>query len=371
MWFSPSTLFDRTEHLKVFFSSSTLNITFYISGHGFGHASRSIELIRALTGKSADLRVVVKTMAPEWLFDLAQLRGVTYQAFDTDVGMTQTDSLTMDVAETARRAADFYRDFDRRVDEEAASLRAGNAGLVLGDIPPLAHAAAARAGIPSIAIGNFTWDWIYEGYATFERDAPGVIQTIRDAYRHAGRALRLPMHGGFATFADVVDIPMIARRSTRSRGDTRRLMNIAGDRRFVLASFGGYGLDIPFEEIARRERLTVLSPGAALPPPLTYQDLVAAADVVITKPGYGIISECVANETPLLYTSRGPFAEYDVFVAEMPRVLRCRFMPQDDLRSGRWRPHIDALLAQSAPPGCAAVNGAAMAAETILDLVNG
>ena len=41
-----------------------------------------------------------------------------------------------------------------------------------------------------------------------------------------------------------------------------------------------------------------------------YEDLVRAVDVVATKPGYGIISECIANDTALLYTSRGHFAEY-------------------------------------------------------------
>ena len=61
---------------------------------------------------------------------------------------------------------------------------------------------------------------------------------------------------------------------------------------------------------------------------LRYEDLVAAVDVVVTKPGYGIISECVANDTALLYTSRGDFVEYDVLVREMPRVLRCAFIDQ-------------------------------------------
>ncbi len=50
------------------------------------------------------------------------------------------------------------------------------------------------------------------------------------------------------------------------------------------------------------------------PAGLLYQDLVAAADVVVSKPGYGIVSECVANGTALLYTSRGRFIEYDLFV---------------------------------------------------------
>ena len=32
---------------------------------------------------------------------------------------------------------------------------------------PETQSPAARAGVPSFAIGNFTWDWIYEGDSTF------------------------------------------------------------------------------------------------------------------------------------------------------------------------------------------------------------
>jgi len=304
--------------------------------------------MRALVQRRPDLRITVKTTAPSWLFERGP--GVSYERFAPDVGMAQNDSLTIDIAGTVARAARFYRDFDRRADVEASWLSAAGARLVLADIPPLAHAAAARASLPSIAISNFTWDWIYEGVPTFERDAPGVIQTIRDAYRNCTHALRLPMHGGFASMPHVTDIPMIARWSTTTRDRTRQAMHISDDRLFALASFSGHGLEVPFERIAGEQGLTVLSPTAGLPLPLEYADLVAAAAVVISKPGYGIVSECVASETPLLYTSRGHFAEYDVFVAEMPRVLRCRFIPQNDLRAGRWRTHIEALLAQDAPP---------------------
>lgn len=359
---------ERFNSCGIVGGASTLNIVFYISGHGFGHASRSIELIRALTRRQPGVHITVKTFAPSWLFE--RVSGVTYQQFEADVGITQTDSVTIDIADTTSRARDFYRDFERRADDEAASLRASDTRLVLGDVPPLAHAVAARVGVPSVAVSNFTWDWIYEGYAAFENVAPSVIQTIRDAYRECTLALRLPMHGGFASMSRVTDVPMIARRSARSRAETRRAAGVPDDRPFVLASFSGYGLDVPFDQIARREGLTVVSSPFAPAPPLEYEDLVAAADVVISKPGYGIISECVANETPLLYTSRGQFAEYDVFVAEMPRVLRCRFMPQEDLRAGRWREHIEALLAQSDPPERARIDGAEVAAGLVLNAGN-
>ncbi len=99
----------------------------------------------------------------------------------------------------------------------------------------------------------------------------------------------------------------------------------------ALLSFGGYGVkDVDFARLDCLDRYVVLMThdgtfDAPVPRNLTlvsepllygaglrYEDLVAAVDIVITKPGYGIISECVANETALLYTSRGRFAEYEV-----------------------------------------------------------
>ncbi len=100
-----------------------------------------------------------------------------------------------------------------------------------------------------------------------------------------------------------------------------------------------------------------------------YEDLVRAVDVVITKPGYGIISECIANDTALLYTSRGRFVEYDVLVSEMPRFLRARYISHDDLFAGRWGHHLDALLAQPSPSQAPPVNGAETAAELLLDFI--
>ncbi len=81
---------------------------------------------------------------------------------------------------------------------------------------------------------------------------------------------------------------------------------------------------------------------------LRYEDVVAAVDVVVTKPGYGIISECLANDTALLYTDRGHFIEYDVLVREMPRHVRCAYLPQAEILRGHWQDALDAVVA--APP---------------------
>lgn len=346
-----------------------MQVVFYVSGHGFGHATRSIELIAAIAARRAEARFIVRTSAPRWLFERDAVP-IEVRPLEADVGMVQIDGLALDEDATATRAAHFYRDFDRLVEHEASLLRQIGADIVLGDIPPIAFAAARRANLPSVAIANFTWDWIYTAYPAFERIAPDVIPTIRHAYAAATRALRLPLHGGFEPMAEVTrDIPFIARHAARSRDQTRRMLGVADNRRLVLASFGGYPVALPLESHSRDSAFTTITVNQHLPSGLTHSDMVAAADVVVSKPGYGIVSECVAHDTAFLYTSRGRFAEYDVFVDQMPSVLRCRYIAQDDLLAGRWSDAIDALLRQPAPPERPRTDGAEVAAAEILSLV--
>ena len=80
------------------------------------------------------------------------------QPFETDTGVAQISSLTIDEMQTATRAADFHRTFEDRVASEARYLKECEARIVVADIPPLAFAAANAAGIPSVAVANFTWD---------------------------------------------------------------------------------------------------------------------------------------------------------------------------------------------------------------------
>jgi hypothetical protein len=86
---------------------------YYISGHGLGHASRSIELIEALTRRCRDLRIVIRTSAHAWAFDRIRGPRVDLRPMTTDPGVVQIDSLRLDEDETAKRAAEFYGELDR------------------------------------------------------------------------------------------------------------------------------------------------------------------------------------------------------------------------------------------------------------------
>ena len=60
-----------------------------------------------------------------------------------------------------------------------------------------------------------------------------------------------------------------------------------------------------------------------------------------------------------------------MLVERLPRILRSRFISQDDLYVGRWRAHLDAVLAQPPAPEHPATNGADVAAEIILKMLDG
>jgi hypothetical protein len=357
------------------------SVFFYISGHGFGHASRQIEVINAFGAlDDRSTRVVIRTSAARWLFDRTARVPFTLVDGEVDTGVVQIDSLRLEEAATVARARDFHARLIERAVAEAPILRRHDARLVVADAPALGCAAAAAGGVPSVVCSNFTWDWIYQGYSA----SHDLVLRIRDAYAKADAAWRLPMHGGFEGFARIEDVPFIARHARHDRDETRRLLKLPLDTPLALSSFGGYGVsDLDANRLDCLDRVGVVLTGRWTEPPggpgglffvnedqlygsgLRYEDLVAAVDVVVTKPGYGIVSECIANDTAILYTSRGRFVEYDVMVREMPRYLRCRFISQDELLAGRWREALERLLVQDRPSERPRTDGAQLVARLI------
>lgn len=362
-------------------------VFFYISGHGFGHASRQIEIIKAFGRLCPDVEIVVRTTAPGWLFEKTADVPHTLLSTEIDTGVVQIDSLHLDEQATLERAETFYADLPQRASVEADLLRARDARFVVSDAPPLACAGAALAAVPSVVVSNFTWDWIYEAY---DRDgrAEGVLEDIRAAYRLSAGAWRLPMYGGFATFDSIIDVPFVARHARHDRAHVRKTLGLPEKAPLALTSFGGYGVQESYlsslDCVQDCEVIVTVGIGvqATWVPPsgvhlvhesrlyaagLRYEDLVSAVEVVVTKPGYGIIAECVANRTAMLYTDRGHFVEYDALVREMPRFLRCEYIDHESLFAGRWRDALRRLLCSSPAPERPPTDGAQVVAGMIAE----
>jgi hypothetical protein len=358
-----------------------LAVAFCISGHGFGHASRQVEVINAFGAMCPDQPIHVFTKASRWLLDRTITTPVTIVEQAVDSGAIQRDSLHLDVPATLAAAAQFEAGAEAAAVALAGELRARQCHVVVCDAPPMPCTAAHLAGVPAVVLANFTWDWIFEDFVAEHPEYKELPAQLGRRYAQGSAAWRLPMYGGFDTVGTILDFPWIARRSRRDRADVRRLMGADDTRPLVLISFGGYGVaNMTLAHHAGAPYRLVLSGGAEhgpidAPPDalrldrqqldalgMRYEDLVAAVDVVASKPGYGIVSECVANDTALLYTDRGRFREYPVMVDAMPQVLRCRYIANASLARDRWDQAIAEVLSQAQPQARPLVNGADVAA---------
>ena len=339
---------------------------------------RSSLVIEALTRASPTLDIHVKTTAPPWLFS-----PVTYSHGAIDVGMIQEDSLSMDLAATLEACQRLRHRAAEIIAAELEYIKHHEVGLILGDIPPLCFAIAKRANIPSVAITNFTWDFIYRAYTKQYADFLPLVAEMRQSYRQATLALTLPFSCELDVFPRREEIPWIARVSRLTREEAREKFALPRSAVIVLLSFGGLGLRrLPWEKLKQQSAYYFVASGEALKEDgnlrivpdaqKSYTDLIRAADVIVTKPGYGIVADAIAHGVAVLYTDRGEFAEHPKLVEALKECATAEFIPQVDLFAGALAPYLSGILNQPARhPSGVALNGATVAAEKILPLLDG
>jgi hypothetical protein len=341
---------------------------------------RSHQVVGALAAIRPDLRIHVRTTAPKWIFHNSAMP-LCYSPQAIDAGIVQTDSLHMELAETLAACRAIYANPRKLIDQELAFTNANHIDLIVADTPPLAFEIAAQAGVPSVSITNFTWDVIYRAYVEAYPEFAPLIDTMTQCYGKATDALTLPYPCDTAMFPRQQAIPWITRRSELTKTQTRQAFTLPQAATIVLLSFGGLGIDrLPWNQLARQREYFFVMTGTrhrresnllTLPATQThYQDLLRTADAIVTKPGYGIVADVLAQQVPILYTDRGDFAEFPQLVAALRDCATAEFIPQQELLRGNLSPYLSRLLAK--PPHWPEIelNGAQVAAQKILSMLD-
>ena len=235
-------------------------LVFYISGHGFGHASRDIEVLNALHATAPRVRLVVRTSAPRWLFDLTLRAPVRWLPLECDTGVVQIDSLRLDAFETVRRAAAYAAAFDDMAAREAVLLRELQArrwssATFRRSRSSQRTARACRRSPLATSPGTGSTRPIRTSSPRIPRSSSGFA-----APTHTRRARFACRWTEASTYSGRVDpVPFIARRSIRTGGDVRERFGLPKTGALVLVSFGGYGLrDIDLGALASLRDYTVV-----------------------------------------------------------------------------------------------------------------
>lgn len=338
-------------------------------------------MLAALREARPEVEVTLWTSVPRWFFEESLRFPFAYRELVCDVGLVQRNAIEEDLPATVGRLEEFWTEarngsLQRRTLAEA--LLESGADAVLCDISPLGLVLAREAGLPSILLENFTWDWIYEGLIPFEHRFAPWVERLRERFALAG--LHVQAVPVCSVAAGAITVPPIARRPRSVPAAVRARLGIAARSAMVLVSFGGVEGALSNPRSWRIPAgVEIVVPGGAVSEerigrlvllphhtPLYHPDLVAASDLVVGKLGYSTVAEAVAAGTRLAYLPRPAFREHAVLAEFVRRRLPTLELERAAFASGAWLAELPALLAapRPAPPS---EDGAALAARALLD----
>ncbi len=252
-------------------------------------------------------------------------RPFTHIHLQTDCGCVQHDALSVDLSATYAACIQLEQDRDAILQRLAQQFTRDGTQLVVSDIAALPLAAAEQLGLPSLAISNFTWHDIYRGYLPRAPEFDKVLHWLARDYGSATRYARLSPAVSGAQLMPTVDVGMLCREDVlQTRAELARALSLNPNKYWCLIYTGRYGMPhVPWQQLAAYTdwQFVGLYPLSGAPrnfrcileaDNVDYTSLTAASDLVLGKLGYGLVTECLYQGTPVAYPDRRDFCEHSV-----------------------------------------------------------
>ncbi|KAF9986817.1 hypothetical protein BGZ75_001364 [Mortierella antarctica] len=201
---------------------------YYVSGHGFGHATRVNQIITELlkstridptTQQTSSVHTIyIVSDAPQFIFQDVIALGAVYRNAKVDAGVVQPLAYSVDREKTIEGVKTFLARREEMIQLEMTWLAEVEADCVLADAPFLPCAAASAYGIPACLITNFTFDEVYrflrEG-DPLDKDVIACADAALSDYKKASLLLRLPGSIDIPSFEDEI---VLMKSSSLSNG---------------------------------------------------------------------------------------------------------------------------------------------------------
>ncbi|MFC1488594.1 hypothetical protein ACFL6B_01970 [Thermodesulfobacteriota bacterium] len=301
--------------------SEPIHITYFVSPHGFGHAARASAVMEALHRINPAICFDIYTTVPLWFFQESLSGPHTYTSMMTDVGLVQQTPFQEDLPATLERL-DSFLPFDAAlIADLAVRIRQTGCKAVLCDIAPLGISVARAAGVTSVLIENFTWDWVYQGYVQQMGRIVPHIQYLKAIFNGADIHIQAqPLCS--PTPANLTTLP-VSRMPRTNRDLIRRQLAVPDHAKLIVLALGGAAdKNVQLERLPILDNVYFIIPGAAETLPLSeniialpnhspffHPDLIQASDAVIGKVGYSTLAEVYHAGLPYGYIPHAGFRE--------------------------------------------------------------
>ncbi len=357
-------------------------LAYFISPHGFGHAARSCAVMEAIHGEDPSIRFEIIHHGSGMVFP--RLAGRAFRLPCLPGGYWPGPERSADRG-YPRHAPAAWRISCRSIRKPSMtwqpSVRQLGCQRVVCDIAPLGIAVARQAGIPSILVENFTWDWIYSAYLQEEPGLSRPIALLAELFRAVDCHIQTePVCRASPRAA--LTAPPASRQPKSDPAVTRAALGIPPGDQVVLITMGGIPADPPFlDRLYRQDGVQFVIPvkvpsiqvrkNCILLPHHSHfyhPDLMQASDAVVGKTGYSTLAEAYQSGVPFGYLSRPRFPESGVLAEYVQRHMQGFEIPPADLESGDWLGRLPELLSLPRAARSPAENGAVQIAQAILDI---
>ncbi len=283
-----------------------MKILWYVSSHGWGHAARQRELIRIYKLSYPETKIIVSSDVPDWFWNKSDLTDLIKGSPSPIVKEKDGD---IDVSASRSNFLDFLEKSKKYLDLEISRQILLEPDIIISDIDPLPFKAAEVNHVPAIGISNFTWDWIMKKLFP---DLSHQVEQITDMYS-SGSFLKLPLSPDYSPFKSTVNAPLLLGGQT---GHPEKAKQLLPSGKLCLIALRekiiGMKLNLPDGYCAvsclpepTHENCFNVTPAELNNKGVTFSDLVAACNILITKPGYGIVSQILTTgKKAILLTGR-------------------------------------------------------------------
>ena len=317
-----------------------------ITNHGFGHATRTATILAEIQRQCPEVLLILVTNAPRWLLETYLTGDFIYRPRTLDVGVIQTDSLTLDLSTTLEQLQQLQATQDQLIAAEVTFIRQNQVDLVLADIPPLAAKIAEAADLPCWMWSNFGWDLIYaEWGAEFE----SIVEWIQTCFQGCDRLFRLPFHEPMPAFRAIEDVGLTGTEPRFPLTDLQAKLGIdPKPEQTLLLTFGGLGLaDIPYHNLSRFPDWQFLTFAGSAPdhypnlikitaPNIRPLDVMPLCTRVISKPGYSTFAEACYLDVPVISIPRSDFAEARYLLAGLQDHNHHQLLAPGEFTDSNW-----------------------------------
>jgi hypothetical protein len=347
---SDNSIFPLNDHFR---------IAYFITPHGFGHASRAAAVMNAINVLNPLTHFEIFTQVPEWFFETSLNGNFTYHSLFSDIGLIQNSPLQEDLSSTLNYLEAFLP-FDQSQLQNLARFikEERQCSLVFCDIAPLGIAVAKMANLPSFLIENFTWDWIYQGYIGHEARFSKFIPILNDYFSMTDHHIQVEPVCRKATDVELTAQP-VSRKQRSPRDKIRSELDIPQSASVVLITMGGIQGEFDYiEKLTKVPEIIFIIPGSSqymekqdnlvmLPhhSKFFHPDLLNASDAVVGKVGYSTVAEVYHAGIPFGCIPRPQFRESDVLISYIMQNNPCIKISSEDFASGEWINQLPELLA--------------------------